>query len=273
MSIYNDIKARFGAFMNSNDIESIYESARSDKYEIDVAKEIDNTSKFKAERPKVDVTYSDVLVTNKETGKQSWMEVKMNHTDNLGNVRAKYDGSKWLCARKKGEVSPLKDYIENFLNKSREVKQFVKELEEYTGINNVEIPTTKGSKSKGTGLYSKNAVPKDVLQKFLEGRPNKQYIISQDRVDLGSLVTAHYLEGKAEPAHYMQAGDDFYLIGKKNPLSLANDIPLLSGIGPFKMRVSIRTEFYEIQPEVKITKMPKSKYSVKPGSNKINPFQ
>lgn len=273
MNTSNNIKEHFIKLMSNSGIEEVYESVRSDKYEIDVAKEIDNTNKFKAERPKVDVTYSDILVTNRETGNQTWMEVKMNHTDNLGNVRAMYNGSKWLCARKKGEVSPLKDYIENFLNKSKDVKQFVKDLEEYTGINNVEIPTTKGSKSKGTGLYSKNAVPKDVLQKFLEDRPNKQYIISEDRVDLGSLVTAHYLEGKAEPTHYMQAGDDFYLIGKKNPLSLPNDIPLLSGIGPFRMRVSIRTEFYEIQPEIKIIKMPKSKYSIKPGSNKINPFK
>lgn len=266
MSTFNDIRARFGAALLMN------ESAKSDKYEVDIANEISKVDGFSAKRPKVDSTYSDILITDEASGRDVWMEVKMNHSDNLGNPRASYDGVKWVSARKPGEKSPLKDYIEAFLNKSKEVKQFVKDLEEYTGIKNVEIPTNKGSKSKGTGLFAKNAVPKDVLQEFLSKRPNKQYIVSEDKVDLGSLVTGHYLLGKSEPAYYMQAGDDFYMIGNDNPLRLAGDIPLLSGIGPFRMRVSIRSGFYEIQPEIKIAKMPDSKYSVKPGSKKINPF-
>jgi hypothetical protein len=252
---------------------NINESANSDKYELLVAEEINKTSGFSAERPRVDVTYPDVLVINNKTGNKSWVEVKMNHTDNLGNVRVSYDGLKWSCSRKNREVSPLKDYIEDFLNKSEEVSKFIKDLEEYTGIKNVELPTVKGNPSKKTGLYSDKAVPKEDLQKFLSSRPTKQYIVSENGVDLGNLVTNHYLRGKAESAHYMQAGDDFYLIGKDNPLSLPNDIPLLSGIGPFKMRISIRSEYYEIQPEIKIEKMPNSKYSIKPGTKKINPFE
>lgn len=273
MGTFNDIRARFEIALNMSNQEMISESAKSDKYEETIAEEISKTERFTAERPKVDVTYPDVLVTNNKTGDKTWLEVKMNHTDNLGNVRASYNGSKWSCSRKKGEISPLKDYIEEFLNKSNEVAKFVKDLEEYSGIKGVEIPTTKGSFKEGTGLYSSNAVSKDDLQKFLAARPTKQYIVSEDKVDLGALVTAHYLKGKAEAAHYMQAGDDFYLIGKENPLGLPGDIPLLSGIGPFRMRVSIRSEFYEIQPEIKIEKMPDSKYSVKPGSKKINPFE
>ena len=98
-------------------------------------------------------------------------------------------------------------------------------------------------------------------------------------VDLGKLVTAHYLEAKAEPAEYMQAGDDFYMIGTTNPLKLARDIPVLgaggSCKGDFKMRIGVRSSssaFYEIQPEIKITNMPKSPYSLKPGTTKKNPF-
>jgi hypothetical protein len=266
----NDIRARFAAVIAA---AMIHESAKSDRYEETVADEISKTEKFNAERPKVDVTYPDVLVTDTETGNKTWLEVKMNHTDNLGNARASYDGSKWSCSRKKGEVSPLKDYIEDFLNKSKEVSKFVKDLEKYSGIKGVEIPTTKGNPKKGTGLYSEKAVAKDDLQKFLASRPTKQYIVSEDNVDLGKLVTGHYLKGKAAAAHYMQAGDDFYLIGKENPLGLPGDIPLLSGTGPFRMSLSIRSEFYEIQPEIKIEKMPDSKYSIKPGSKKINPFK
>lgn len=270
MSTFNDIRARFAkALTYGNKVD---ESAKSDQYEVDVAKEITKTSRFNAERPKVDSTYSDVLITDTETGDKTWMEVKMNHTDNLGNTRVSYNGEKWVCARKKGEKSPLKDFIEDFMNKSSEVKDFINDLKEYTGMDVVEIPTNKGNVAKKTGLYSPNAVPKDVLQKFLSERPNKQYIVAKDGVDLGALVTAHYLDGKAAATYYMQAGDDFYLIGKKNPLGLPKDIPSLAGKGPFKVRISIRSKFYEVQPEIKIVKMPNSKYSIKPGSKKTNPF-
>lgn len=49
----------------------------------------------------------------------------------------------------------------------------------------------------------------------------------------------------------MQAGDDFYRISKTDPLKLGNDIPLLAGKGDFKVRVSTRSEFYEVQAEIK----------------------
>jgi len=62
------------------------------------------------------------------------------------------------------------------------------------------------------------------------------------------------------------------MIGKGNPLGLNTAIPVLSGEGDFKVRVSTRSQFYEVQAEIKITKMPDSKYSVKPGTAKKNPF-
>jgi hypothetical protein len=119
----------------------------------------------------------------------------------------------------------------------------------------------------------------EVMKEYM--RTRKQYILDVKNVDLGALVTRHYLEGKKEPAHYMQAGDDFYLIGKANPLGLPGDIPELGrpdqkSKGSFKMRIGIRGSkpFYEIQPEIKILNMPKSPYSVLPGSRntKKNPF-
>jgi hypothetical protein len=91
-------------------------------------------------------------------------------------------------------------------------------------------------------------------------------------MDLGKIVTEHYTLGKAEPAYYMQAGDDFYRISNKDPLKLGATIPLLAGMGDFKVRVSTRSEYYEVQAEIKIAKMPDSKFSVKPGTSKKNPF-
>ena len=62
------------------------------------------------------------------------------------------------------------------------------------------------------------------------------------------------------------------IISNKNPLNLSRSIPLLSGSGDFKVRVSTRSEFYEVQAEIKIKSMPNSKYSALSGSKKINPF-
>jgi hypothetical protein len=47
-------------------------------------------------------------------------------------------------------------------------------------------------------------------------------------------------------------------------------------MGNFKMRIGVRSSasgFYEIQPEIKITDMPTSPYSLKPGTLKKNPFK
>jgi hypothetical protein len=91
-------------------------------------------------------------------------------------------------------------------------------------------------------------------------------------MNLGKVVTDHYTKGKTEPAYYMQAGDDFYMISNANPFKLNSRIPLLSGTGDFKVRIGTRTEFYEVQAEIKIKTMPNSLYSLKPGTKKLNPF-
>ena len=239
--------------------EFIIEMSAADKYERDVADYL-NTLGVSATRPAVSSKYSDIKVTM--NNKTVWVEVKMNHTDNLGNTRVFYDGSKWDGSPK--PLDPLKQFCVDSLNKSSEAKQFVQEVQNFVGSKNIKLPTTKG------GLTDPNAVPLDVLTKFFNGR--NKYIIKDSNVNLGELVTEHYTKGKAEPAYYMQAGDDFYMIGKSNPLRLHSDIPLLEGWGDFKMRFSLRSKFYEIQPEIKITKMPYSPYSIKPGTKKKNPF-
>jgi hypothetical protein len=99
-----------------------------------------------------------------------------------------------------------------------------------------------------------------------------RYIANKEKFNLGKVVTDHYTIGKSEPAFYMQAGDDFYKISNTDPFKLGSGIPVLTGVGDFKVRISTRSEFYEVQAEIKIMDMPDSKYSLLPGTKKLNPF-
>lgn len=252
----------------SEELELLLMSAASDRYEEAVAQAIDNLDGVTAARPKVSTKYADVLITM--NGVKTWLEVKMNHTDNLGNTRVSYINGKWDAAK---PIDPVKAFAIEYLSKDRQTQQFLKDVAEFADIKNwknMTVPSTQGL------LKNSNAVSYEKMKEYMSKRT--QYILDVKNVDLGELVTRHYLEGKAEPAHYMQAGDDFYLIGKKNPLGLPIDIPELGRkgqcMGSFKMRIGIRGSkpFYEIQPEIKILNMPSSPYSVKPGTKKKNPF-
>jgi len=244
-------------------------SAASDKYEHDVAKYISSLPGVKADRPPVSVKFPDVEITYK--GKTFWMEVKMNHTDNLGNPRVSYSNGKWDAAR---PLDPVKEFAIEYLSKSKETQTFLKDIAKFAGLDykKMVLPSTKGP------LILANAVPyKTVVQYF---KTRQQYILDIPNVDLGKLVAGHYLKAKAEPAYYLQAGDDFFMIGTQNPFDLPKDIPNIGqprkSIGNFKMRIGVRSSasgFYEIQPEIKITDMPTSPYSLKPGTRKKNPFK
>ena len=237
-------------------------SAKSDKYEKDVSENVNKIPGIKATRPPGDTAYADVKITKGTV--TTWMEVKMNHTDNLSNPRVFYKNGKWGTTY---DTPSAKEAV-NILNASPMAKQFIKDLSKFSGIpaSKIKIPTTKG------GLKEDGAVPLDVMKKYFDQPRVNRYIANNENMDLGKIVTEHYTKGKAEPAYYMQAGDDFYRISNRDPFKLGSKIPLLSGRGDFKVRVSTRSEFYEVQAEIKIAKMPDSKYSVKPGTNKENPF-
>lgn len=262
----------FKSFLNEEP-ELLLMSAASDQYEKDVANYLNTIIGVSAERPIASPKFPDVLIrrtVNKNSNKMatSWLEVKMNHTDNLGNTRVSYIDGKWTAAT---PLDPIKIFAIEYLTKSKETQDFLKDLASFAGIKDwrdMTVPSTKG------GLSKPNAVSRAKMAEYFKNR--NQYILSVPDVDLGELVTRHYLEAKAKPAHYMQAGDDFYMIGKENPLNLPTDIPVLGvtkrAYGTFKMRIGVRSQFYEIQPEIKIQDMGESKYSVKPGTRKINPF-
>ena len=244
----------------------ISESKASDAFEFSVAEAIDSISdNIKADRPSVGTQFADVLVT--VDGQTSWLEVKMNSTDNLSNPRVFYNGKSWDTTYK----TPTAKYAVDLLNGSSDAQKFIAEIAQFSGIASPVLPTTKG------GLKDPNAVPLEVMREFVEGRGGR-YIASENNIDIGALVTQHYTAGKAEPANYMQSGDSFYLIGGADPFGLnaanGGGIPTLGGAGDFKMRVSTRSSFYEIQAEVKIKKFDpaSSPYSALGGSKKKNPF-
>jgi hypothetical protein len=246
-------------------------SAKSDKFEKDVATQITKMWKgfgLKAERPSVGTEYSDVRLKYKN--KFFWLEVKMNHTDNLANPRVFYTGTQWKTTYK----TPAAEYSVKQLNSGDSLtRKFLKEINNFSGIHKAKIPTTKG------GLKDGDAVPLKKMKQFFDDKIfNSRYILDKENVDIASLVTKHYTIGKAEPAYYMQAGDDFYLISTKDPLGLnkglrgKKKIPVLSGKGNFRVRVATRSQFYEVQAEIKIKTLKSSPYSLLKGTKKLNPF-
>lgn len=243
------------------------ESPASDAFEQRVAKDINSVAKnIKATRPAANTALPDVLVTIKEFG-TSFIEVKMNHTDNLANPRVFYDGSAWRTSY----ATPVAKFAVDVLNSSEQAKKFITDLSKFTNLTNPKLSTTKSQ------LKQENMVSLQQMLEFVTNRGNR-YIVDVPNVNIGKLVTDHYTQGKAAAAHYLQSGDDFYMIGTADPFGLndanGNKIPILGGDGNFKVRVSTRSQFYEIQVEVKIKKFQPahSEFSVLKSSNKINPF-
>lgn len=237
-------------------------SKQSDLHEQRIAQYINQMTYIKAHRPKVSASFSDVQITsfyNKDVN--VWLEVKMNHTDNLGNPRVYFD-QEWKTSYK----TPIAKEATSILNDCDQAKSFINDLSRFSDIDRsaIKLSTTR------TGLEESNVVPLTVMRNFFNDR--NRYVSIKEDYDIGLSVTSHYIQGKEEPVYYMQAGDDFYLISNVNPLSLSTRIPQLEGRGDFKTRVSTRSKFYEIQTELKIKSMPYSEYSILPGTNKKNPF-
>lgn len=235
------------------------ESAASDAHEESLRESLRKFKKLIVKAPK-NTKYSDIFVSS--GNKQAWIEVKMNHSDNLPNPRFFYDGKSWGSTYD----TPAAKIMVKLLNESPESKKFIGEIKAFTKIK---------SPKMGSG-FDKNDpsyVGLDKLRKFFAGK-NDQYFFRKEGVDVAKIVAAHYTSGKAEPAQYIQTGDDFYLFGPSNPMGLPAGIPVLKGKGAVKARFSMRSSAYEIQAEIKFdTKtIQHSAYSILPGSKKKNPF-
>jgi hypothetical protein len=235
-------------------------SIASDKHEHLVANHLNSLLNVSAVRPHVGTSYSDVLVNYKNT--EAWLEVKMSHQDNLVNSRVYYHENMW----KTRYSTPVAGYIVSELNNSETARDFVYSISDYAGLayESVYIPTNKSQ------MEVDNAIPKSLMRSYC--KKNTSYILDYQNYDISQLVASHYNEGKAAPVYYIQTGDDFYLLSNTNPLGLSADIPELKGTGKFRVRVSNRSQFYEVQAEVKMQKLQPSNYSVLPNTTKINPF-
>ena len=231
-------------------------SAASDKYELDTAKYMNTVvrmldKKGFAKRPKVGTDFADVQMKFRNV--ETWCEVKMSHTDNLSNPRVFYINGKWDTTY----TTPAAKYAVDILNKSNDTKKFLKDIAKYSGIplKQLRIPTTK------SGLREPGAVPLKVMFAYFSQPGMTRYIADEKNYNLGKVVTEHYTIGKTKPAYYMQAGDDFYMISNKNPFKFKG-VPALSGRGDFRVRIATRSDYYEVQAEIKIKEMPRSKYSM-----------
>ena len=219
-------------------------------------------------------SYPDVEVKYK--GISTWVEVKMNHTDNLMNPRFKYVAGKWAVS---GVDSVAIQELTQIFNTSKDAKMWVDELRSF-----IKDPKNKyqGNPAEmtihslvGDRAKDKNSVPLITMKKFLASRPNKN-IFKIENIDVGSLVTKHYTKGKSAAALYVSSGDDFYRFGNKNPFKFTlKEAPVFKGTNGITYRIGDRSSNFEIMVEVKlknISAMGSSACSVKPGSSKPNPF-
>ena len=280
--------------------EFLNESKDSDALERAVAKYIHSLGekggpcegRIRAVRPTFNTTYSDVLINYLPLGtkdwKGGWLEIKMNHTDNLTNVRMFFKNGLWQCKTRALPTNIACD----FMNKSNEVSEFMNQLIKFMNkkyprqdrqdwnIRNIEIYSVKGDREG-----SKNAVTYEQLRDFTENERPNAYIWSLENIDVSKIARDYYKsnsekEGKSAPAHYLQSADDLYRLSDENPLGWEyhSKLPLFEGKGNFKVRIgtrSAKTANHEIQPELKLA--PKqasaSDYSLKPGTSKKLPFK
>lgn len=258
-------------------IDNIFlaESKASAAYEFAVAKEINlwaHQYDMSAERPPVDTHYSDVVVYDKNGNKVSWIEVKMNHRDNLCNERMSFKDGKWIAAGKSGKA-----IADMYLNKSSSpvydaVQDWLKGAAEMFGIKQLNKMYLKTATTESSQINS-GAITGKQMDKYLKSR-GTQYIFNKIGInDIQEFLEQHYTQSKAEPAYYIQTGDDFYRIGSKNPLKLKN-VPVINANGFIAVRIGFRDagRAFEIQPEFKMIAVnANSDYSFKPGTTKQKP--
>ena len=252
-------------------------SAASDKFENDVAKTINKVPGIKAERPKVSTAYPDVKVEYKNFKDTNavWVEVKMNHTDNLMNPRFSFVGGEWIVPE--SYKSPATDMLCKIWNENDDATEWLLNLQAFLIVNkwkgDIDKMTLHSTKTER--VRDKNSVPVPLMKKYLQSLPSKN-ICKEDNVDIGKLVSTHYLKGKAATAYYLNSGNDFYqfeLPGvKTNPFNIPN-VPVFTGRNSIVLRVGDRSDNFEIQAEVKVRRLDESPYSASPSSKKPNPFR
>tara|TARA_R110002074_G_scaffold7751_6_gene32711 strand:- start:724 stop:1476 length:753 start_codon:yes stop_codon:yes gene_type:complete len=246
--------------------------SKADLHEINVASAINGAlpEGYTAKRPKVSSKFSDILIEGPRT--TTWVEVKMNHTDNLHNIRYFYDDGMWQV--KPEAKSQATDALLKQINKSPNIKDWVSKMATYMAENHGFDPDKLSIYSTKSERSQPHSVSVEQMKEYLATLPTNN-VGETIPVDVGHIATLHYNFGKAEPAYYMQTGDDFYRLGGKDPLKLGNAVPQFqTESNRIMLRVSSRTGNFEVQSELKAKKIKRiSKYSVAPTTAKQNPFE
>jgi len=263
---------------------------------------------WKASRPVASVKYSDVKIIPPRGSRlpDTWVEVKMSHSDNLFNARPSYIGGKFVYTT---VDSAVKEFVIEEMSTNSQVTRFIINLGKFLGRDNFDILSTQpGSlpnfKSNAGRLKLAN---EETIQAYNAGlkwssvkRTDPRPVVSwyefkdfftkhpggqtfADLLPAGSTrkftekATTHYNEGKATPVHYIQTGNDFYGMGAGDPLELG--IPIWNAKGNFKIRIALgkpRGSRTEIMPELKAESVVyTSNFSCDPRrkNSKRNPFE
>jgi len=258
--------------------------------------------------------FSDIQILNPKGDVVTYVEVKMNHSDNLVNYRFTYglkkDGEFYF----QGKPNPVKELLLKNLDGSIIGNRFIASLKKYLGRNeitivstsagdgfevtpNLVVKTKKNSPRLANANFETNPMevgryPKwktvkrtDSVVSWYEFkdyfRGRNQYIgdFLPKNSTITDIVTMHYNKGKDEPAHYIQTGADFYLMGNEDPLGLnkiyKKSIPQwgAKGSGSFRIALGTAPGKTDMQVEVKAASVTTpSQYGFDKRNLKKNPF-
>ena len=227
---------------------------------------------WKALRPVASVKYSDVKIIPPRGSRlpDTWIEVKMSHSDNLFNARPSYIGGKFVYTT---VDSAVKEFVIEQMSTNSQVTRFITNLGKFLGRTNFDIISASPGKDKDnpsnagrlklaneetiqaynnrndreytwSKVKRKETRPlvswyefKDFFTKHPGGQTFAELLPAGSTREFTEKATIHYNEGKATPVHYIQTGNDFYRMGAGDPLGLG--IPIWSAKGNFKIAVTI----------------------------------
>jgi len=257
-------------------MESI--NVNGDLFEYSVANTIDSYFKernldFVAVKTSKNTTYSDIEISDLNGKTVCFVEAKFDHKANLYSKRLNVVNGIFVPFKSDNEIGKE---ICDLMNENPMSQKFLDDLALYLHINKDEVNLYSSviTPEEHNGL---KIISRDDLQKFFNKRKEQglnKYIFIKDDFDVTNTLIRHYTKGKAFPASYLQVDDDFYKL-EDNDVIKFNDVPMLSecgGSGYLKIRIGIRSEGYEIIPELKYKTAPNpSDYSFKEGSSKPQP--
>ena len=208
------------------------------------------------------VKKSDVIL-HIEGNLFSAVEVKTNITDNLVNPRLKYDGAWEFIV--KDNAKNVGSFATSLMENDVSCNRFLYQLKKFTNRSKIKLSSRKSDQNTCVFVGIE-----EMKNFFASSVADNQYIYKSD-IDASKVLQDWCVDGKR--CDYIQIEDNFFRLTEDDPLGLSH-VPVLDCIGSFHVRISLRTKFYEIQPEVKLYKkeFKESPYSLRPNTHKNNPL-